>query len=59
MMSNEPEAIEGQWSGGLVVMKFPDAEKARVVREPRIPGCPKDSLGLLDQQTRFCFPALT
>jgi hypothetical protein len=28
MMSNEPEVIEGAWSGRLVVMTFPDAEKA-------------------------------
>ena len=29
MMSDEPDVIEGEWSGRLVVMKFPDAEKAR------------------------------
>jgi uncharacterized protein (DUF1330 family) len=29
MISDEPEVIEGEWSGRLVVMKFPDAEKAR------------------------------
>jgi uncharacterized protein (DUF1330 family) len=29
IISNEPEVIEGEWSGRLVVMKFPDAEKAR------------------------------
>ena len=29
MMSDEPDVIEGEWSGRLVVMKIPDAEKAR------------------------------
>jgi uncharacterized protein (DUF1330 family) len=28
MMTNEPEVIEGEWSCRLVVMKFPDAQKA-------------------------------
>lgn len=37
MMSDEPDVIEGKWSGRLVVMKSPDAEKARVARQPRIP----------------------
>ncbi len=29
VISDEPEVIEGKWSPRLVVMKFPDAEKAR------------------------------
>jgi uncharacterized protein (DUF1330 family) len=29
MMSNEPEVIEGEWNRRLVVLKFPDAGKAR------------------------------
>lgn len=33
MMSDEPDVIEGKWSDRLVVMKFPDAEKARALHD--------------------------
>jgi uncharacterized protein (DUF1330 family) len=29
MVSDEPEVIEGEWSGRLVVLKFPSRNKAR------------------------------
>jgi uncharacterized protein (DUF1330 family) len=38
MMSDEPDVIEGKWSDRLVVMKFPDAEKARALHDS--PGYP-------------------
>ena len=28
-ISDEPEVIEGEWSGRLVILEFPDREKAR------------------------------
>lgn len=29
VISDEPEVIEGEWSGRLVIMEFPDREQAR------------------------------
>src|SRR5215469_3883728 len=39
MISDEPEVIEGELSGRLVIMKFPDRDKARAWYDS--PECPR------------------
>jgi uncharacterized protein (DUF1330 family) len=59
MMSNEPEVIEGDWSGRLVVMKFPDAENAHAWYDSPSTTMSESFAGPRRPATWFSYPAST